>query len=123
MLAAAAPIPLPQTPVGGSIFKATHPYWCPRGWLPCDGRELAIAAFQELFDVIGGTCGQRSPATFSLPDLRGYAPCPDGSFELATVIATHRNASGYLPAGCVAQVAKKSPALEPGQGYSQASRG
>lgn len=43
----------------------------PNGHLICDGRSIATADYQDLFDVIGYTYGG-SGANFSLPDLRAY---------------------------------------------------
>lgn len=69
---------IPAPAIAGSIFEATHPFWkargiLPRGWIPCDGRELPVAMFQELFDVIGDTYGRTSEHTFRIPDLRGFS--------------------------------------------------
>lgn len=51
------------------------PYtFSPQGWLPCDGRQLQISAYQPLFAVIGITYGGSIPnKVFNLPDLRGQA--------------------------------------------------
>jgi microcystin-dependent protein len=45
----------------------------PRGFLLCDGSEVEIVKFSELYDVIGNTYGVASLGfeTFRLPDLRG----------------------------------------------------
>ncbi len=45
----------------------------PRGYLLCDGSELEIVKYPELFDVIGNTYGAATLGfeTFKLPDLRG----------------------------------------------------
>lgn len=60
----------------------------PKGWLPCDGRAVSSAMFQELYAVIGTAYGQprKLPAwqavmvkmfgpsdsqSFRLPDMRG----------------------------------------------------
>ncbi|TNE55132.1 MAG: phage tail protein [Bacteroidetes bacterium] len=42
----------------------------PDGWLPCDGRLLAIVQYQALFAIIGNTYGGNGTTTFALPDLR-----------------------------------------------------
>ena len=39
-----------------------------RGWMVCDGRELACAEYPMLFAVIGGTQGETG-GRFHLPDL------------------------------------------------------
>lgn len=42
----------------------------PVGWLPCDGRLLAITDYNLLFQVIGTTYGGNGTTTFAVPDLR-----------------------------------------------------
>jgi microcystin-dependent protein len=46
----------------------------PWGWRFCDGRLLAIADYDLLFQLIGTTYGGDGQDTFALPDLRGRAP-------------------------------------------------
>ncbi len=46
----------------------------PRGWLPCDGRLLAINTNQALFSLLGTTFGGDGRTTFALPDLRSRVP-------------------------------------------------
>lgn len=46
----------------------------PRGWMVCDGAELAITDHPALFALIGTHFGGDGSATFSLPDLRGRTP-------------------------------------------------
>ena len=48
-------------------FAGTSP---PAGWLPCDGREMAIADNQALFGLIGTKFGGDGETSFALPDLR-----------------------------------------------------
>ncbi len=43
----------------------------PEGWLPCDGRSLAVSQHQALHAVIENTYGGIVGKTFNLPDLRG----------------------------------------------------
>lgn len=40
------------------------------GWLRCDGRELSVSEYNELFQVIGYSFGGQGDI-FKLPDLRG----------------------------------------------------
>ena len=40
------------------------------GWFPCDGKELAQAAYPRLFQLLGYNCGGAAP-NFRVPDLRG----------------------------------------------------
>ena len=42
----------------------------PEGYLPCEGQELSIQLYPELFEVIGHTWGG-SKSTFHIPDLQG----------------------------------------------------
>lgn len=48
---------------------------CPIGCLPCDGREVLISDYQELYAVIGTAYdAQQSCTFFKLPDWRsGFA--------------------------------------------------
>lgn len=41
------------------------------GWLECDGREVDVADYPELFSAIGFTFGGNDSDKFKLPDLRG----------------------------------------------------
>lgn len=51
----------------------------PRGWLPCDGRTLAIQPNTALFSLLGTTYGGNGTTTFALPDFRGSMPIHQGS--------------------------------------------
>ena len=42
----------------------------PSGFLLCDGSELKIEEYQNLYDVIGTTYGQSDSTTFCIPDLK-----------------------------------------------------
>lgn len=44
---------------------------CPNGWLPADGRLLAIAQNSALFAILGTTYGGNGTVTFALPNLNG----------------------------------------------------
>ncbi len=48
--------------------------FAPNGWLFCDGQELPISWYEDLFMLIGTTYGGDGQTTFVLPDLRGRAP-------------------------------------------------
>lgn len=43
----------------------------PTGWLPCDGRSLAIVDYPNLYAAIGNVWGSVDSAHFNIPDLRG----------------------------------------------------
>lgn len=45
--------------------------FCPRDYLPADGRLLPISGNEALFALIGTTYGGNGTATFALPDTRG----------------------------------------------------
>jgi microcystin-dependent protein len=45
--------------------------FAPEGWLPCDGRTLAIRDHANLYDLLGTRYGGDGQSTFGLPDLRG----------------------------------------------------
>lgn len=48
--------------------------YVPDGWLACDGSELQISSYQELFDVIGTTHGGDGISTFRLPNYGLVSP-------------------------------------------------
>lgn len=52
--------------------------FCPRGYLPADGRLLEIRQSTALFALLGFTYGGNGQTTFALPDLRGRAPVSQG---------------------------------------------
>jgi microcystin-dependent protein len=65
-----------RTPIGTIVaFAGTI---APTGWLICDGSEVLVAAYTDLFNVIGYTYGDPTVllglGTFKLPDLRGRIP-------------------------------------------------
>ncbi len=62
-----------KTPIG-AVMPYAGPF-SPTGWLLCDGSEVLIADYPELYDVIGFSYGDQATlqgyGTFKLPDLRG----------------------------------------------------
>jgi microcystin-dependent protein len=54
-----------------SYFAGSVGSNAPGGWLPADGRLLAINQNQALFAILGATYGGNGQTTFALPDLRG----------------------------------------------------
>ena len=62
-----------RTPIG-AVMPYAGPF-APTGWLLCDGAEVLIADFPDLFDIIGYSYGDQITlqgyGTFKLPDLRG----------------------------------------------------
>jgi len=64
---------VPVTPIGLiSPYAGTA---APTGWLLCDGSEILISAYTQLYNVLGTTY-KASPTSgyFALPDLRGRFP-------------------------------------------------
>lgn len=61
------PDTLSGVPVGTIISYAGKTI--PDGWLLCNGAELSIDAYPELYAAIGTVFGQRHTQTFTLPDL------------------------------------------------------
>jgi microcystin-dependent protein len=66
-----------DTPYYGETKLFAYKF-CPVGWLPADGRTLAIADNDTLFNLIGTTYGGDGETTFVLPDLRGRLPLGTG---------------------------------------------
>ena len=48
-------------------------YGAPRGWMPCDGRLLPIASYNQLYALIGNTYGQGT-TDFPLPNYTNDSP-------------------------------------------------
>lgn len=53
--------------------------WCPRNYLPADGRTLAIREYQALFALIGFRYGGDNSSNFAIPDLRGRSVIGTGT--------------------------------------------
>lgn len=75
----------------------------PAGWLICDGTQLNIADYPDLYAVIGFNYGGVVGLTFGLPDLRNNVPAGKGSGTFANLGGTFGNEfvtidSGNLPA-------------------------
>ena len=46
----------------------------PNGWLPCNGQNLLIFLYPDLFNSISNDYGGDGITTFSLPDMSTEAP-------------------------------------------------
>ena len=74
----------------------------PGGWLPCDGRLVAIPDSIPLFAFLGTAFGGDGTTHFALPDLRGRAPVgigmlPDSSYvELGAQVGETGLGLNYL---------------------------
>ncbi|HEX4417899.1 MAG TPA: phage tail protein [Kofleriaceae bacterium] len=70
-----APVGVPVgtvLPFAGELSQQVTPLFA-QGYLPCDGRQLAIGEYHELFLVIGYQySASAGGGTFQLPDLQGY---------------------------------------------------
>lgn len=67
-----------QTPIGSMIYYPAQAI--PKGYLVCDGSEILISEYKELFDVIGYIGGDDVlEGYFRLPDMRGAVAA--GYFE------------------------------------------
>lgn len=47
--------------------------YCPKGWLPADGRSMPVNQNQALYALLGSRFGGNGVTSFNLPDLRGRA--------------------------------------------------
>lgn len=94
----------PAIPVGAYVKEL--PSWCPKGFLPCDGRAVLRSQYSKLFSVLGSRYGG-TDLTFNLPNL-DEAPGGHPLFNFVTVLA---DGSGDMPAGmAVARIVKKGEA-------------
>lgn len=71
----------------------------PSGYLLCDGSEVEIVKYQDLYDVLGNTYGtiRAGVGTFRLPDLRGRFPL--GRDNMDNSITVPNALGGYLDGG------------------------
>lgn len=80
----------PTVPVG-----AIMPYagtTAPTGYLLCDGSEVSIALYNDLYVTIGTTYGAgANPNTFNLPDLRGRFPLGKDNMDNGTTVQDSDN--------------------------------
>lgn len=86
----------------GSIMTFGFAY-APRGWVLCNGQQLALSQNQALFSLIGVSYGGNGVNTFQLPNLQsrlpmGQGPGPNltqrtlgevGGTETVTLLNTH----------------------------------
>lgn len=62
--------------------------FCPRTWLPADGRTLSIQQNQALYSLYGTTYGGDGITTFGIPKVSvTTAPGPGGAQKLTTCVA------------------------------------
>lgn len=58
-------------------------YFTPQGFVPCDGRTMAIKGNEPLFTVIGNAFGGDGTTSFKIPDYASIAP-PGSKYYIAT---------------------------------------
>jgi microcystin-dependent protein len=86
-LIAAAPPPGADGPLIGSLAPFGG-IFIPDGWLPCDGRMLAVNGNVALYEAIGNAFGGANNLAFALPglnDLAVYGAGPGGVVGSAVV--------------------------------------
>lgn len=91
---------IPTVPIGCLMpFAGTV---LPNGYLLCDGGEVRISEYPELFGVIGYTykrLGLRGKNTFALPDLRGRFPLGPDSMDNGTTVPDKDDPNILIDAG------------------------
>ncbi len=60
-----------STPLLGQVMIFAGNF-CPRGWLPMDGRQLPINQNQALFSILGTTYGGDGRIFFALPKANPF---------------------------------------------------
>jgi microcystin-dependent protein len=92
---------IPTVPVGAIMPFAGSTV--PAGYLFCDGSELKIGDFSDLFSVVGYS--YKTPAqligkaTFALPDLRGRFPLGRDNMDNARTVPAADDPTILIPAG------------------------
>lgn len=75
----------------------------PTGYLLCDGSEVEIVKYKDLFDIIGTTYGIPTIASaelvFMLPDLRGRFPLGKDNMDNGGTVPSILNSRNYVDAG------------------------
>ena len=92
---------IPLVPIG-AMFPYAGPT-APAGYLLCDGTEVKIGDFSELFGVIGYTYKTPSlligKATFALPDFRGRFGLGRDNMDNARTVPDKDDPTVLVPAG------------------------
>jgi microcystin-dependent protein len=95
----------------------------PAGWLACNGAQMAISTYPELFQLLGTTFGGDGVSTFALPDLRGrvpihagtvpggptYLPGQTGGLEQVTLLPGQIPAHGHEIQASTSTAGEKAP--------------
>lgn len=68
---------VPEPYIGSTCTTAAD--FCPKDYLPANGRTLAISDYNALFSLLGARYGGDGITTFQLPDLRGRSVIGSGN--------------------------------------------
>jgi microcystin-dependent protein len=103
LLAAGVTLGAPRADAGvepyfGEIMFVPFEF-CPKGWLPADGRSMNISANTALFSLLGTTYGGDGRTTFELPDLRGQIVDPGRGPDRKRKITACIAVQGVYPSG------------------------
>lgn len=92
---------IPVTPTG--VVLPFAGLVAPTGWLFCDGSEVLISAYPELFDIIGYQFGDISTllglGTFKLPDMRGRFPLAMDSMNNSITVPSKLDPTNQISTG------------------------
>jgi microcystin-dependent protein len=80
-----APTEAQSNPFIGEVTPSLFSY-CPRNWLPADGRLLPIASNSALFSLYGTMYGGDGRSTFGLPNLIARMPVGQGQGQQSTFV-------------------------------------
>ncbi|MCH8489492.1 MAG: tail fiber protein [Oceanicaulis sp.] len=87
--------------------------FCPNGWLPADGRTMAINQNQALYSLLGTNFGGNGVSNFNLPDLRGRAvigaAAPSHPLGQASGAPSHTMTNAEMPSHSHALMASDRP--------------
>lgn len=67
---------VPEPYIGSTCTTAAN--FCPREYLPADGRNLPISEYSTLYSLLGSYFGGDNRTYFTLPDLRGRSAIGSG---------------------------------------------
>lgn len=71
-------------PLLGSICIVPYVRGCPYGFVPADGRQIAISQYSALYALIGTTFGGNGSTYFNVPNLNGRTPVGVGAATPST---------------------------------------
>jgi microcystin-dependent protein len=77
--------------------------WCPRNYIPADGRQLSVQQYSILFSLLSNTYGGDNATVFNIPDLRGR------------VVVGQGTGTGLQPVAFAQKLGQQSVILTPAQ--------